>query len=62
MLGPVTAASLLPSAEEETDHQRLVGALVCVQVWANTALTAAERALKTVTSNSGNCFFMINGI
>ena len=62
MLRSVTAANLVPSAEEATDHQWLVGALVCVQVWANTALTAVRRALKRITSNSGDCFFMVNDL
>ena len=58
----VNATNLTPSAEEATEYQRLVGALVCVQVRANTALTAVRRALKTITSNSGNCVFMVNDL
>ncbi len=48
MLRSVTAANLVPSAEEATDNQRLVGAQVCVQVRANTALTAIRAFSKKV--------------
>jgi len=46
------ATSLVPSADEATQLQELVGALVCVQVWASAklavikAIEATSRILK----------------
>jgi hypothetical protein len=38
----LTATSLVPSAEEAMEVQALVGALVCVQVWAETKLAVSK--------------------
>jgi hypothetical protein len=43
---------LLPSADEATATQLLLlGALVCVQVWAVAGLTAANKPQKNINSN-----------
>jgi hypothetical protein len=45
------AISLVPSADEATQLQRLLGALVCVHVWAKhrlTALTPVKPASKNI--------------
>ena len=39
------AASTVPSADEATLVQKLLGALVCVQVWAKTELTIIKMAM-----------------
>jgi hypothetical protein len=44
VLACAAAASTVPSAEEATLVQKLLGALVCVQVWAKTQLTIIKMA------------------
>jgi hypothetical protein len=38
---------LVPSADEATEDQGFMGAMVCVHVWAETALTLANRPQTT---------------
>ena len=43
------ATNLLPSAEEATHDQFVLGAVVCVQLWAGNWLTAADRPPRAAT-------------
>jgi hypothetical protein len=43
---------LVPSAEDATESQLVLGALVCVQVWANEELTALNRPQKIITAGT----------
>jgi hypothetical protein len=54
------ATNWLPSADEATEDQALVGALVGVQIWADRGLTAVNKQPKAPTSNCSNCFFMVS--
>ena len=49
------ATNLLPSAEEATQDQFVIGALVSVQVWANVVVVATESA------RVRRVFFMVAG-
>ena len=53
-----TATSLVPSAEEATEDQLLVGALVCVQVWADVELTAVNQPQKAAAISIAILVFM----
>ena len=48
----VTAINLVPSADEAMEVQDFAGALVCVQVWANTESMALSRPQKIIAADS----------
>jgi hypothetical protein len=58
----VPASNFVPSADEATADQELVGALVCVQVWANAGVTTADHPLKTATAGSQTLMNFISWI
>ena len=55
---PAIATSLAPSAEEAMEIQSSVGALVCVQVWANVELTAVNQPQEAAAISNAILVFM----
>jgi hypothetical protein len=47
-----TANSFVPSADEATELHVVIGALVCIQVWANAGFTIANRPQKIIRADS----------
>ena len=58
MVSPTTT-SLLPSAEQATELQFVIGALVSVQVWASAGWRVASRPPPAATASSRRFMFMI---
>ena len=50
--GDEVAAIFVPSAEQATEFQFVLGALVGVQVWANAESTAADRPQRIIATGS----------
>ena len=54
----VIATKVVPSAEEAMDAQRSLGALVCVQVWADVELTAVNQPQEAAAISIAILVFM----
>jgi len=49
---PAAATNLVPSAELATEDQYAIGALVCVQVWANAESATVNNPPQAATASS----------